>query len=85
MHAVKQASHRDLCSCAGHIQNRIDLLRDRETLRKNLARRILYARQRLIQRRRDELAAEVAEARDAYRRGEVRRGNVADLMEDLVE
>ena len=42
-------------------------------------------RQRLIQRRRAELAAEVVEARNAYQKGEVRRGSVADLMEDLAE
>ena len=42
-------------------------------------------RQRLIQRRRAELVAEVVEARNDYQRGEVRRGTVADLMEDLAE
>ena len=42
-------------------------------------------RQRLIQYRRRELAAEIAEAREAYRLGEVRRGTVADLMEELSE
>ena len=42
-------------------------------------------RQRLIQRRRAQLATEVVEARNAYQRGEVRRGTVADLMEDLAE
>ncbi len=42
-------------------------------------------RQRLIQHRRGELATEIAEAREAYRRGEVRRGTVADLMEELTE
>jgi len=42
-------------------------------------------RQRLIQHRRRELAAEIAEAREAYWRGEVRRGTVADLMEELTE
>lgn len=42
-------------------------------------------RQRLIQYRRRELAAEIAEAREAYRRGEVHRGTVADLMEELSE
>ena len=42
-------------------------------------------RQRLIQHRRRELAAEIAEAREAYRRGEVHRGMVADLMEELTE
>ncbi len=42
-------------------------------------------RQRLIQRRRAELATEVVESRNAYQRGEVYRGTVADLMEDLAE
>ncbi len=42
-------------------------------------------RQRLIQRRRAELAADIAEARNAYQRGEVRRGTVADLMEELAK
>ena len=42
-------------------------------------------RQRLIQQRRAELAAEVAEARAAYQRGEVHRGTVAELMEELTE
>jgi len=42
-------------------------------------------RQRLIQHRRAELAAEIAEARQAYQRGDVRRGTVADLMEEIAE
>jgi len=42
-------------------------------------------RHRLIQHRRAEMAAEVAEARDAYQRGEVRRGTVADLTKELAE
>lgn len=42
-------------------------------------------RQRLIQYRRAELAADIAETREAYRRGDVRRGEVPDLMEDLAE
>ncbi|WP_447974928.1 hypothetical protein [Nitrospira sp. Kam-Ns4a] len=42
-------------------------------------------RQRLIQHRRTELAADIAEAREAYRRGEMRRGTVADLMAELAE
>jgi hypothetical protein len=41
-------------------------------------------RRRLLQGRRAELAADIAETRNAYRRGEVRRGTVADLMEVLV-
>jgi hypothetical protein len=45
---------------------------------------IEIVRQRLIQQRRAELAADIAEARNAYQRGEVRRGTVADLMEELV-
>lgn len=40
-------------------------------------------RQRLIEQRRSELISEVAEAREAYHRGEVRRGTVADLMKEL--
>ncbi|MDI3543458.1 MAG: hypothetical protein PWP57_1063 [Candidatus Atribacteria bacterium] len=42
-------------------------------------------RQRLIQNRRAELAAEIAEARDAYRQGETRSGTVTDLMKELTE
>lgn len=42
-------------------------------------------RHRLIQHRRTELVSEVAEARDAYQRGEVRRGTVADLMKEIGE
>ena len=44
---------------------------------------IEIVRQRLIQQRHAELAADIAEARNAYQRGEVRRGTVADLMEEL--
>jgi hypothetical protein len=40
-------------------------------------------RQRLIQHRRSELAADIAQARDAYERGEVHRGTVSDLMKKL--
>ena len=40
-------------------------------------------RRRLIQQRRTELAAAIAEARNAYERGEVRRSGVADLMQEL--
>jgi len=40
-------------------------------------------RRRLIQQRRAELVADIADARNAYQRGEVRRGTVADLMEEL--
>lgn len=44
---------------------------------------IEIVRQRLIQQRRTELAADIAEARNAYQRGDVWRGTVADLMEEL--
>jgi len=40
-------------------------------------------RQRLIEQRRSELISEVAEARQAYYRGEVRHGTVVDLMKEL--
>ena len=46
---------------------------------------IELVRQRLIQHRRAELAAEIAEARHAYQRSQVRRGTVADLMKELAE
>jgi hypothetical protein len=42
-------------------------------------------RHRLIQYRRKKLAAEIAEAREVYQRGEVRRGTVADLMKELAD
>jgi hypothetical protein len=44
---------------------------------------IEIVRQRLIQHRRTELAADIAEARRAYRQGKVRRGTVAELIEEL--
>ena len=40
-------------------------------------------RRRLIEYRRSQLVAEVAEAREAYRAGEVRRGSVDDLLRDM--
>jgi len=39
----------------------------------------------LIMRGRSELIAEVAEAREAYKKGEFKQGTVADLMKDLEE
>jgi putative heme iron utilization protein len=42
-------------------------------------------RQRLIEYRRAELIERVAEARQAYQQGNVRRGTVADLMKELDE
>jgi hypothetical protein len=41
--------------------------------------------QRLIQNRRVELAVEIAEAREAYKRDETRSGTVVDLMRELTE
>ena len=40
-------------------------------------------RQRLIQHRRSELVAQVAEAREADRTGNVHRGSVEDLLQEL--
>ena len=40
---------------------------------------------RFIERRRASLAKEMAAAREAYQRGEVRRGTVEDLMAELAE
>jgi hypothetical protein len=42
-------------------------------------------KQRLIQHRRAELTAVIAEAREAYRTGNVRRGTPEDLLEELEE
>jgi len=38
---------------------------------------------RIQEKRRSDLLAEVQEARDAFRRGEVKRGSFEDLMKDL--
>lgn len=38
---------------------------------------------RIIEKRRAELVSEVEEAREAFRKGEVKRGTVEDLMKDL--
>ena len=38
---------------------------------------------RITEKRRAELVGEVAEAREAFRKGEVKRGTVEDLMKDL--
>jgi hypothetical protein len=40
---------------------------------------------RIQEKRRAELVAEVREARDAFLRGEVKRGTFEDLMKDLKE
>lgn len=40
-------------------------------------------RQRWIEQRREEIAARVAQSREAYRQGQVRRGTVDDLMLEL--
>ena len=40
-------------------------------------------KQRLIQHRRAELVAVVAEARESYRTGNVRRGSAEDLLKEL--
>jgi hypothetical protein len=42
-------------------------------------------RQRLIQYRRAELVTEVAEARQSYLHGDIKRGTVDDLLKDLAE
>ena len=40
-------------------------------------------RRRLAESRRDEVAANIREAKADYRRGQVKKGTVADLMKDL--
>ena len=46
---------------------------------------IQIIRQRLIRQRHAEVVAEVERARQEYRQGEVRRGSVADLLQELAE
>ena len=41
-------------------------------------------KQRLIQHRRADLVAVVAEARESYRIGNVRRGSAEDLLQEMV-
>ncbi len=38
---------------------------------------------RLIEERRDRLAKSIKEARDEYKRGEIKRGTVDDLMREI--
>lgn len=40
-------------------------------------------KRRLVERRRDEIAESVREAREDYARGEVRKGTADDLLRDL--
>lgn len=42
---------------------------------------IIY--RRLVEKRREELVQEVAEARESYRIGQVRRGTIDELMAEL--
>jgi hypothetical protein len=44
---------------------------------------IEIVRQRLIEHRRDLLDKNIGEAREEYARGEVKKGNVDDLMSEL--
>ena len=40
---------------------------------------------RILEKRRADLIAEVKEARDAFKRGEVKQGTIEDLLKDLKE
>lgn len=42
-------------------------------------------RRRLIEHRREALAEQIKEAREEYKRGEVRRGTVDDLLREIAE
>jgi hypothetical protein len=44
---------------------------------------IEIVRNRLIEERREKLAASIREARKEYQRGEAKQGSVDDLMDDL--
>ena len=73
-------SEKVVSSCFQEVIETVEALpRDDQTLLIEIIRR------RLIEQRRDQLAADIVEARNAYQCGEVRRGTVADLMVELVE
>ena len=46
---------------------------------------IEIVKSRLVEERRDQLAQEIKEAREKFRRGEVTKGTVNDLMRELPE
>ena len=71
--------------------NRLSVARDFQTLIETVESLPLdeqdmlieIIRSRVTQQRRDDLAAEIAKARDDFRRGDVRRGTAADVMAEL--
>jgi len=71
--------------------NRLSVARDFQTLIETVESLpldeqdmlIKIIRGRVIQQRRANLAAEIAKARDDFRRGDVRRGTAADVMAEL--
>ena len=63
-----------------------DVLEMVETLPDSLQDELIeIVRRRRLERRRTALAGRIAEARAEYDRGEVRRGTVDDLLEELSE
>ena len=66
---------------SSHLQEAIETVEELQPEDQLLLVEII--RRRLIQHRRAELVSEVAAAREAYRRNEVRRGSVEDLMKEL--
>ena len=63
-----------------------DVLEMVETLPDSLQDELVeIIRRRRLERRRSELASSIAEARAEYRRGEVQRGTVDDLLKELPE
>ena len=42
-------------------------------------------KRRLIEERRDRLAQSIKEAREEYKRGEIKKGNVDDLMHEFLK
>jgi hypothetical protein len=66
---------------ASKLQALLDLLDELTFEEKEMLFDIVYPR--LIRERRIRLAEEVAEARQAYRQGQVRRGGVDDLVAEL--
>ena len=73
----------EIITTTSHFQEIIDTIEELSIEDQELLLEIVN--KRLIKQKRSRLVAEIAEAREAYRKGEVQRGTVADLMKVLDE
>ena len=73
----------EIITTTSHFQEIIETIEELSIEDQELLLEIVH--KRLIEQKRSNLAERIAEAREAYRKGEVRRGTVADLMKVLDE